>query len=429
MQNHVLRLAARSAVLACVLIAGAGVLSACQSARPALTETRPGVSSWRDLRVVYTAEPGADAQALGWELGGVHGDLAFSPALTFAPDASDLEPRGPAVWTSPVTQLPGGFTQLLPSWNVEMVRSEGAGSGEGASVEGGAMEDGLDSERLATGDDPASGGGAGFEVSVRDAASGDWSPWLGVGYWGARPESLTTADAYEGGRVAVDVVELNRPADAYRVRVLLERAGEMVPVLRRLVVVASVATRDPTPPRAELPWPAIDLEVPFLAQSDNPRALWSRTCSPTATGMVMAYRGVDRPVLEHAEGVYDPEHDLYGNWGRNIAWAGQHGLTAELARVRGWDQVLDYLRAGQPLVASIRFEKGEFPSYPMEETAGHLVVVRGVTPDGRVILNDPANRKRGEGLIVGRHGLANAWFGHGGVTYVIGPADAAAVAR
>jgi hypothetical protein len=79
------------------------------------------------------------------------------------------------------------------------------------------------------------------------------------------------------------------------------------------------------------------------------------------------------------------------------------------------------------VVASIRFEAGEFPSAApvLSETDGHLIIIRGFTPAGDVIVNDPASREHGHGVVYKADELAKAWFGHGGLGYVIaGPAHA-----
>src|SRR5205823_14139888 len=79
---------------------------------------------------------------------------------------------------------------------------------------------------------------------------------------------------------------------------------------------------------------------------------------------------------------------------------------------------------GQPIVASIYYEKGTFDeSETLEKrhTIGHLLVIRGFTPQGNVIVNDPARRDIGNGLVLSARGLAHAWFGRGGVGYVIHP--------
>lgn len=135
--------------------------------------------------------------------------------------------------------------------------------------------------------------------------------------------------------------------------------------------------------------------------------------------MVLAYYGIDRPTVENARAMYDPEHHMFGNWMRACQRAGELGLEAHLERFRSWEPVKRELAAGHPLVASIRFRKGEFPSAVFQDSEGHLLVIRGFTPQGDVIVNDPASRARGNGAVYKAAELAHAWFDHGGVAYVI----------
>ena len=58
---------------------------------------------------------------------------------------------------------------------------------------------------------------------------------------------------------------------------------------------------------------------------------------------------------------------------------------------------------GQPVIASIAFDKDSFDDSPAtKETDGHLIVIRGFTPDGKVIVNDPASRRTGNGALYPR---------------------------
>lgn len=323
-------------------------------------------------------------------------------------------------WESPVVETVFGFTELLPSWNLE------------APPDTGAL----------------------FYVRSRDARSGAWSPWLFVGHWGRtlgqlrkpvafgpRPETVEPSGGAEpplgpSGRILVDYLVLDRPGDAFQIRATLQSfadSGTITPRLRRVTAVYSgpatglprgePAWTEPMPPTAfddEAREPApIDLPIPFRTQEAASIRLSYEICSPTCTNMAMRYAGVDLDVAQTALGVYDDHDDLFGNWNRAVAFAGQHGLVGELVRVRDWRQARAYLAAGQPLICSIRFEEGEFPSSVMKSTNGHLILIRGITEQGHAIVNDSASADRGDGVVYINHELARAWLGKGGVTYLI----------
>jgi hypothetical protein len=292
-----------------------------------------------------------------------------------------------------------GFTELLPSWNAI------APPGTGLVLE---VRVWFDGHPMRT--EPTS--------------------WLKIGEWGdpSPGEPVKTAGA---ARVAVDVLELERAATAFELRVRFESrdlVGRASPAVRRVVAWASrVDARRAEAMRESMDGSGgegerIDLDVPFMPQGVAIDAVKGRVCSAAATGMVMAYRGVVMPVEAHAQGVYDAEHGIFGNWGRAVAWASSHGLEAELVRVRTWGRVRELLEAGQPIVASIRFGPGAFPSSVMASTHGHLIVIRGLTEEGDAIVNDSASIAEGEGAIYVKEELAAAWLGQGGVAYLIGSA-------
>jgi hypothetical protein len=86
-----------------------------------------------------------------------------------------------------------------------------------------------------------------------------------------------------------------------------------------------------------------------------------------------------------------------------------------------WDPALACLRAGLPLVASIRYGAGELPGAPMNATGGHLVVVHGLA--GRdVLVHDPAAAHHG--AVMRRYpvdAFSRAWFRHRGAVYILCP--------
>lgn len=315
------------------------------------------------------------------------------------------------------------FTELLPSWNV------------------------------------ITPDGTGFRVDVRVRREGEtWGPWLYMGRWGRIPQgdrvravvsnarsvteasapSFSRADgsrirtndriiAAPGAKVEVDILVLDRPANEFEIRLTIfsfEPTGKTLPTLKRMAIAYSIEATDEalkssrsnvTPDN----W-ARKLDVPFRAQGVESDAVRSDICSPTSVGMVIAAAGLDRPTLDHALAIYDDEYGIFGNWNRAVQHAGSLGLEAWLERFSSMDEVKKYVAAGQPVVASIRFGAGEFPSNIMNQTEGHLIVIRGFTPEGDAIVNDPASRQRGEAVIYKSDELARAWFiNAGGVGYVI----------
>jgi hypothetical protein len=308
------------------------------------------------------------------------------------------DPRGKypriGTWTSPEVPTEFPFTELIPSYNPHCPPDTGIR----------------------------------YDVRARDARSANWSPWFYLGSWGrsyGKEERISTDPAF--GNVDVETLLLRQPADAYQVRLSFYAFGldeKVNPELRRLTVSYSGVVEDPAR-RDELiahvtmpPDFARDIPVPFRAQGNAAKPLRPEICSPTSVSMVMQYLGLDRTTEENALGIYDSENDMFGNWGRAVAWAGENGFDAWLTRFRNWNQVKQTLAQGQPIIASIRFKKGECPSFVFPQSAGHLIVIRGVTKDGDLIVNDPA-RLRGNGAIYKADELAKAWIAHGGVGYII----------
>jgi hypothetical protein len=314
--------------------------------------------------------------------------------LTLAEESGREFPRR-ASWVSAPVRAEFPFTEVIPSWNAAV------------PVE------------------------AGIAVALRvrsEERGEDWSPWLYFGGWGretAKDEKVVRCDR---GIVHVDTLMLDRPADALQVRLDLasyafEAAAE--PVVRRITVSYSGVVADEAArarlalhPKIEGEW-ARRLEVPYRTQGDTPKPLRGETCSPTSVSMVLEYWGYNRPTVENALAIYDAEHEMFGNWNRAVQRAGELGLDAWVARFRDWDAVKAQIAHGRPVIAAVQFKKGEFPSAAISSTNGHLIVIRGFTPAGDAIVNDPANREKGNGAVYPAADLAKAWFSHGGVGYVI----------
>jgi hypothetical protein len=314
------------------------------------------------------------------------------PARLTLHDTRNIFPRE-GTWLSPETRTETPFTELLPSWNPDCPPETGL--------------------RL--------------DVRTRDARTGQWSPWFYLGSWGRTTSKAPRDINNDFGRVHIDWLDLHRPADAYQARVTFNALNldpNVNPSVRRLTVSCSGVARnhapsDPNDAQRAGGSLAYDIPVPFRAQGLAAKPLRPEICSPTSVSMVMQYLGLDRPTEENALAIYDAEYDMFGNWGRAVAWAGQNGFDAWLTRYRNFEQVRATLSTGQPIIASIRFKRGEAPSFVMKETRGHLIVIRGITPDGDLIVNDPASKDKGHGAIYKSEDMNRAWLNHGGVGYII----------
>lgn len=161
-------------------------------------------------------------------------------------------------------------------------------------------------------------------------------------------------------------------------------------------------------------------------------------CSPTSTTMLLRYWGRGprprayawvpdghrNPEVDYAaRSVYDYGYNGAGNWSFNTAYANRYGMHSFVTRLRSLREAEKFIRAGIPLVASIDFGPGELDGAPIGSTAGHLLVIRGFTADGRVIVNDPAAPgNRSVRRVYRRDQFADAWVGgSGGLVYVIRP--------
>ncbi|MFV2090953.1 MAG: C39 family peptidase, partial [Pseudomonadales bacterium] len=153
---------------------------------------------------------------------------------------------------------------------------------------------------------------------------------------------------------------------------------------------------------------------------ENPR-ISAGICSPVSTAMVL---GLHKPAVSVGSIIsacYDPVTRMYGMWPLAIRSASSVDCLGAVELFRNWEPVNACLERGVPVVASIRYRKGELPGAPLAATGGHLVVVHGLH-DHRVLVNDPAAPNHGS---VGRNypvdAFAAAWFQHRGAAYVLAP--------
>jgi hypothetical protein len=135
--------------------------------------------------------------------------------------------------------------------------------------------------------------------------------------------------------------------------------------------------------------------------------------------MVLRRLGLEPELVAFVRTSEHPHHErLLGLWPWNLAraWeAGAAGVVRTFASARDATHVL---RAGHPIVASVRYREGELPGAPMPGTKGHLVVLRGLEA-ATVTVNDPAAPTADAvPTAYDRQAFLRAWLADRGVGYV-----------
>jgi Peptidase_C39 like family len=283
------------------------------------------------------------------------------------------------------------------------------------------------------------------ELQGRKPDDGD-TGWYILGKWAFDDTTFERTSVGgqrdENGDVTVDVFTAGTPLLSYRLRLTLTGSPESSPTIRLLTAIAATGTGIPSIVSTALTG-SVELEVPTYAQGihageypelDGGGEAW---CSPTSTAMVMAFWGAGPtpvemawvspdyadPWVDHAARfTFDREYQGTGNWSFNTAYAGHYGLDAFVTRLRSLQEAELFVHAGIPLVTSISVEPGALDGFQLPRgTSGHLVVIVGFTPEGNVIVNDPATDANDTvRRVYDRAQFEAVWIGgSGGVAYVI----------
>jgi len=269
--------------------------------------------------------------------------------------------------------------------------------------------------------------GTSLEVWAQIRLFGEWTEWFLMGTWEATGGASGTGES-DVAFVDVDTLKV-KPADqkaqAFRLKVVLHSpAGKQTPVVR-MVAGATAAQSDlllGEPEWERGPW-VRDLPVPERSQMAEQAAFRRDICSPTSLSMAMAFWGVAVGVGETARAVQDRRTGRFGVWPLNTAVAASKGLSSHVARFNTLRDLQEEVAVGHPVVVSVSFGDGELPGAPLQRTRGHLMVVRGFTEAGDVIVNDPAAPEQSSvRRIYPRAAFRKAWLENKrGLAYLMRP--------
>jgi hypothetical protein len=276
----------------------------------------------------------------------------------------------------------------------------------------------------------------GFRVWMRTAGQSP-GPWFEAGNWGKVADPATTRIVtLPGGEYDIDTLTLQQATDVaeFRIDLVRETPDTRSPEFRMLALSYSntlgdrkvwnqFGSKNPPVSRALQELRTTEtLNLPFRSQVVPNTKIISRICAASSIGMALGQFGVERPTQELAEMIYDPIADAFGVWNRSIQGVAQHGVRGYITRFRNWDDVRAAVKKGYVVSPSIRFELGDLRepprTYQKRGTKGHLLVINGFAPHGRIIVNNPASKDWGPNETWLQEDLVTAWFNKGGVAYV-----------
>lgn len=308
-------------------------------------------------------------------------------------------------------------------------------------------------------------------LQVRDS-NGTWSNWYNMGNWAmansvAPDGTITSNRGFAGeqvdaiGSVDQDTFWTNDDVwvHAYRLRSVLHADGNHKPFVNQVAAVASDYLQNSQTGTSETTMKqTIDLPVPALSQYvhnneypqfDGGGAAW---CSPTSVSMIMRYYGVGPTAQDIAALPADPVFDANGrkdgdvdyavhhifdngypekntgNWPLNTAYAASFGLDTSVRQYNSLRDLEQWIKRGVPVVITLRWDNtdadptNDLTGSSIDKTAGHLMVVRGFTKEGKVIANDPASPAGNHQVrhVYDRGQIEHLWLkAKGGTVYII----------
>lgn len=314
-----------------------------------------------------------------------------------------------------------------PRWRTRLLRAEPQVGWEGRTWTSAVLESGFAADQAIASWNADAGFAAHVEIRARDVDA-TWSEWLPLAEWG-EPGARTSPEHAPAGAsdasdaapfVDTDVLKAapEHPFDAVQLRITLDRRPEG-PSPLHLAAVSFTAPADADPLEDDAAMGAVGAAAALrpLSQRAYPKRddlggggpVW---CSPTSLTMVLSAWGAEVPTSPEdapdgadphvpwvARAVYDTAYTGTGNWSFNTALAGSLGFDAVVTRLPSLRDARTLTDAGIPVVSSIRFaDRAELPGADYEAPTGHLVVIRGFTPEGDVLVADPASPGGAEGL-------------------------------
>lgn len=224
-----------------------------------------------------------------------------------------------------------------------------------------------------------------LQLEAQVCMDGAWSKFYQLGYFSPAENKSFPAQADDTGRVTVDELQLSRPAQQYRLRVLSADCATW----RQIAVCGVHAPFIYREESARMPVGSFAFPISPISQKEYPSPDKDRICSPTSLCMALNALGNALTLSHVVQGVYDPAANIYGNWILNTAYAARQGVEAYVRRFGALAELAEFCTEKSLVIASVSYGENELPGSPQPQTPGHLVLIRG-WQGGKILVADPA---------------------------------------
>lgn len=279
---------------------------------------------------------------------------------------SDFKFQSQGVWMTDYINAEFSFDELIYSWNVVLKDDEGF--------------------RLY------------LQASFEDDAD---SPWLYAGYWGkVKIIKERKKPVFKNGYIDMDWLILSKKANKFRFKI--ESEGQKT--LGNLPSMNAVISDNN--PSLELydkykqsividkDAPEKILDIPFRKQADSKGNYMPDRCQTAALSSAMQYLGKKIGLEKIAVFTTDEEYNAFGLWPRTIQAGKEFGFSGYIDRFRNWDYVRKTIAENKVILCSITMPKDDvYKAPPYPSMSGHIIVLNGITNDGRVVVTDSALSK------------------------------------
>ncbi|MDX1951821.1 MAG: peptidase C39 family protein [Verrucomicrobiota bacterium] len=265
-----------------------------------------------------------------------------------------------------------------------------------------------------------------WQFQVQPISSNLNAHYYHLGFWSLDPqkkrESVKNQDDPHG-TVDTDLLRLKKPHRKFRIKISSDSSAAFdgLSFIGLSFFNPAAPFQEPQPTQKN----ETDLPIQPRSQLDHPEGakIW---CSPTSTSMILSWwaEKLHRPELlltvpATARAINDPNWPGTGNWPFNTALAGSfEGIRAYVTRLGTIEELESFVAHGIPVAISLSYNllKGHDIS-----GSGHLVVVRGFSPSGELIINDPGVDLPHVRRLFPRERVARAWDYSRRTAYLIYP--------